>query len=294
MSATDREHPYLHHLIGTEEWHAALEHGVIAESADGFVHLSTIDQVSGTAARYYGERDDLVLLAVPTDAIAPWLRWEESHPDQWFPHVYASLPVEAVVGLVSFRPPFAVPSPMLSLGVSTRMRRADPDRDAAAVPALGDVADGRRGSRPVAEVEPDRVDRYRALLAEPGGLSLVYEEDGELLSAVVGVPERASFGRGEVIPGSLHVSSVATRPDAWGSGLASLLLHHLHAELRDAGFHHVELWTHVDNDRAQHVYERQGYRLTDAPRAYDATGSTIIQYERHLQSRAGPPADRSR
>ncbi|MBI2706553.1 MAG: GNAT family N-acetyltransferase [Actinobacteria bacterium] len=263
------------HLIGRRDWHRALAAGHIERAPEGFVHLSTDAQVVTTAHRYYAGADDLLVLAVEEQEIEASLRWEESRPGECFPHVYREVPLTAVRGALWFPRPFAVPA----AASTATIRRAHPDRDAANIPALGDVVDGRRPARPSAEVDPDRVDRYRQLLRETGGVSLAYEEGGRMLSAIVSVPSRAAFGRGEVVPGRAHISAVATHPDAWGRGLASLLLHHLDRALRQADYDHAQLWTHTDNRRAQRVYERHGYTLTGAPRAFDARGDPIMQYE---------------
>lgn len=288
MASTDRpEHSPppapdepLHHLIARQDWHRALTESVIPTAPEGFVHLSATEQVFSTAARFYSARNDLMVVSLRPVAVQPWLRWEESHPGQWFPHVYAPLPVASIEAVTVFPRPFIVPEPIAALGRGTGVRLADPGRDARAVIAAGDVVDGRRSSNAQADVTEDRLERYRRLLSEPDGLALVYEEGGDVLSAVIGVPERAGFGRGEVIPGSMHLASVATHRDAEGRGLASLLLHHLRARLRERGVSRCVLWTHTDNGRARHLYERLGFARTGAPHAYDALGSEIVQYQR--------------
>lgn len=70
---------------------------------DGFVHLSTADQVPGTLRRFFAGRTDLVLLTISTSRLidAP-LRYEApSAPgdaNELFPHYYGQLPLDAVVG----------------------------------------------------------------------------------------------------------------------------------------------------------------------------------------------------
>ena len=64
---------------------------------DGFVHFSTAGQLAETLRRHFAGQGDLVLLAVPADALGPGLRWEPSRGGDLFPHLYAPLPLSAIV-----------------------------------------------------------------------------------------------------------------------------------------------------------------------------------------------------
>jgi uncharacterized protein (DUF952 family) len=81
------------------DWLAAmggLSHAGSADDIrDGFIHLSTGDQLPGTLERHYKGRDGLVLVAVAADALGPALRWEPSRGGGLFPHLYGPLPVAA-------------------------------------------------------------------------------------------------------------------------------------------------------------------------------------------------------
>ena len=61
---------------------------------DGFIHFSTAAQVRETAARHFAGVDDLMLVAVSTEAIE--IRWEPSRGGDLFPHLYGPLPLSAV------------------------------------------------------------------------------------------------------------------------------------------------------------------------------------------------------
>ncbi|MBV8474637.1 MAG: DUF952 domain-containing protein [Hyphomicrobiales bacterium] len=88
-------------ILGAEEWRAAEAAGVFLGSAvdhaDGYIHFSTAEQAPETAAKWFSGRDDLVLVAVDADALGPALKWEPSRGGALFPHLYASLPLAAVV-----------------------------------------------------------------------------------------------------------------------------------------------------------------------------------------------------
>lgn len=86
-------------LADRAEWEAARPAGVYAGSAvdraDGYIHLSTADQLAETARRHYRGRRDLVLAAVDLTDLGPALRWEASRGGALFPHLYGDLPMTA-------------------------------------------------------------------------------------------------------------------------------------------------------------------------------------------------------
>jgi uncharacterized protein (DUF952 family) len=96
----------IYKILLPAEWDAFEAAGVFDGSpldrADGFVHLSGADQVTGTAARYFGSEPDLVVLAVDPAALGDRLRWEQSAAGGTFPHLYAPLPMSAVVAVHRF------------------------------------------------------------------------------------------------------------------------------------------------------------------------------------------------
>lgn len=66
-------------------------------SSDAFIHLSTADQVEETARRHYAHVRPLMLLIVDTHRVQGDLRWEPSRGGALFPHLYGTIPVEAVL-----------------------------------------------------------------------------------------------------------------------------------------------------------------------------------------------------
>jgi uncharacterized protein (DUF952 family) len=84
-----------------EEWAQAEPAGSFLGSGidarDGYIHLSTAEQVADTAARHFAGIDGLVLVAVDTDALGPALKWEPSRGGALFPHLYGPLPLGAVL-----------------------------------------------------------------------------------------------------------------------------------------------------------------------------------------------------
>lgn len=100
--------PVICHLVGAAEWRSGTYRPASLDT-EGFVHLSTVAQLLGTANRFYPGRTDLLVLLVEPAAL-PDLRWEAPSPGPagttapigTFPHSYTALPPEAVVAVHPF------------------------------------------------------------------------------------------------------------------------------------------------------------------------------------------------
>lgn len=68
-----------------------------ADHDDGYIHFSTGSQVTETAARHFSGMDDLMLIAVDTERLGAALKWEPARSGEFFPHLYASLTLDAVL-----------------------------------------------------------------------------------------------------------------------------------------------------------------------------------------------------
>jgi uncharacterized protein (DUF952 family) len=71
--------------------------GAPVDLADGYIHFSTAAQVQETAAKHFAGASDLVLVAVDAAALGADLVWESSRGGALFPHLYADLPMSAVL-----------------------------------------------------------------------------------------------------------------------------------------------------------------------------------------------------
>jgi len=71
--------------------------GAGVDLADGFIHFSTAEQVRETAARHFAGEAGLVLVTVDAEAFGAALRFEPSRGGALFPHLYAPLPLSAVL-----------------------------------------------------------------------------------------------------------------------------------------------------------------------------------------------------
>ena len=65
--------------------------GMPVDRADGYIHMSTAEQVGDTAARHFFGAADLVLIAYDPDGLGDRLKWEPARGGALFPHVYGTL-----------------------------------------------------------------------------------------------------------------------------------------------------------------------------------------------------------
>jgi uncharacterized protein (DUF952 family) len=68
---------------------------------DGFIHLSTREQLDTTIERHFAGERELVVLEIDAAALSADLRWEPSRGGALFPHLYAELPMSAVAGVIT-------------------------------------------------------------------------------------------------------------------------------------------------------------------------------------------------
>ena len=88
-------------LLRAFEWATFQASGVFAGSADdvrdGFIHISTPDQVAGTAAKWFAGEAGLMAVTLDADALGADLRWEPARGGVLFPHLYRPLVMADVV-----------------------------------------------------------------------------------------------------------------------------------------------------------------------------------------------------
>ena len=72
-------------------------HGSSVDLADGYIHLSAIDQLQGTLDKHFAGQAGLVVAEVDLVALGQAIRWEVSRGAALFPHCYSPLPFSAVL-----------------------------------------------------------------------------------------------------------------------------------------------------------------------------------------------------
>jgi uncharacterized protein (DUF952 family) len=99
----------LYHIVSSEDWRKAKEqYRPLSLETEGFIHLSTREQVLETADIFFKGQHGLLLLELDLKAEDPALRWEPAvglgHRPGQFPHYYAPLPIGAVKRVYPFEP----------------------------------------------------------------------------------------------------------------------------------------------------------------------------------------------
>ena len=79
---------------------AGVFRGAPIDLADGYIHLSTADQLTGTLEKHFAGQKNLVVAEVDLNAVTDPVRWEVSRGGALFPHIYGVLPMQAVCGVV--------------------------------------------------------------------------------------------------------------------------------------------------------------------------------------------------
>lgn len=74
--------------------------GAPVDLADGYIHMSSADQVAETAAKHFAGQDDLILATVDLAALGDAVKWEPSRGGQLFPHLYGALSRTAIITAV--------------------------------------------------------------------------------------------------------------------------------------------------------------------------------------------------
>lgn len=88
-------------IVPTSLWQGARAKGIFTgapiDVRDGYIHFSTAEQARETTRLHFAGQDDLMLVAVDGDALGEALKFEPSRNGQLFPHLYARLPLDAVL-----------------------------------------------------------------------------------------------------------------------------------------------------------------------------------------------------
>jgi len=98
----------IYHIATSAEWKAGQEEGMYTPAtfdADGFIHLSSLDQVVDVANHYFRGQRGLVLICVDPDAVEAPIKYEDlANQGQCYPHIYGKLNLDAISKVISFDP----------------------------------------------------------------------------------------------------------------------------------------------------------------------------------------------
>lgn len=87
-------------ILREDEWRDAATtssfDGSPADRQDGFIHLSTFEQLAGTATKHFAGETELKILVFDAETwTGEQLKWEPSRGGALFPHLYGTLDVGA-------------------------------------------------------------------------------------------------------------------------------------------------------------------------------------------------------
>ncbi|MES2734590.1 MAG: DUF952 domain-containing protein [Bacteroidota bacterium] len=98
----------LFHIVRKQDWLSGEDKPYYKPESlekEGFIHLSTREQVIETARVYYKGAMDLLLLEVEISHADPVLKWESvPRSETAFPHYYGELPRTFVKKVYHFKP----------------------------------------------------------------------------------------------------------------------------------------------------------------------------------------------
>ncbi len=75
--------------------------GAPVDLADGYIHLSTADQLQGTLDKHFAGQVSLVIAEIDLTGFGEALKWEVSRGGALFPHIYGILPRSSVLSVLT-------------------------------------------------------------------------------------------------------------------------------------------------------------------------------------------------
>ena len=95
---------YVYKIMSSDEWVQQSDREVYSgndwDKQDGFIHLSTANQVEKTAKKYYKDVANPILLKLCYEDIAKDIKWEENSKGELFPHAYHEIRRDAFVKVI--------------------------------------------------------------------------------------------------------------------------------------------------------------------------------------------------
>ena len=87
-------------ILTADQWTQFQVKGIFAgapvDLADGYIHMSTADQLEESLAKHFAGQTGLVIATIDLTDLGDGLKWEASRGGALFPHFYGSLPMATV------------------------------------------------------------------------------------------------------------------------------------------------------------------------------------------------------
>lgn len=88
-------------ILTAQQWADFARDGIFdgapIDIADGYIHLSTAEQLAETLARHFSGQTGLVIAEIDLTPYGDAVKWEQSRGGQLFPHIYSALNLVSVV-----------------------------------------------------------------------------------------------------------------------------------------------------------------------------------------------------
>ncbi len=73
--------------------------GAPVDLADGYIHLSTAEQLDETLTKHFAGQENLFIAEINLEGLGDDLKWEVSRGGALFPHLYGPLPYSHVINV---------------------------------------------------------------------------------------------------------------------------------------------------------------------------------------------------
>ena len=94
------------HIASPELWQQAQSTGSYQSetlASENFIHCSTVAQIVTVANRFFGGKEEVLLLCIDSEKVKSEIKYEESEPEQFFPHIYGEINVDAVLKFINWQ-----------------------------------------------------------------------------------------------------------------------------------------------------------------------------------------------
>tara|TARA_B100000073_G_C23526409_1_gene490193 strand:+ start:300 stop:665 length:366 start_codon:yes stop_codon:yes gene_type:complete len=92
-------------ILEHKEWFNKEEEykGSLIDLKDGFIHLSTNNQIYETCKKHFFGKENLIVIYFKIKDLENNLKWEKSRNDDLFPHYYGKIKKKLMIGFFKIR-----------------------------------------------------------------------------------------------------------------------------------------------------------------------------------------------
>ena len=96
---------FIFKILEYKEWFNKEEEykGSLIDLKDGFIHLSTKNQIYQTCKNHFFGKENLIVIYFKIKDLENNLKWEKSRNDDLFPHYYGKIKKKLMIGFFKIR-----------------------------------------------------------------------------------------------------------------------------------------------------------------------------------------------